>query len=126
MSPWFEIDLTLTADQRVEQWVALKAPSMWLYGRCRVERNAASAAGIEHSHRDKSGTVMVINQSGQLTTRGPSRTDIRQEPKEEKEGNAKDPNKAPPKPCDPSPRAWLAPFRSLPAIRQGLAHPIPI
>ena len=26
-------------------------------------------------------TVMLINQSGQLTTRGPSRTDIRQEPK---------------------------------------------
>lgn len=43
-------------------------------------------------------TVMVINQSGQLTTRGPSRTDIRQEPKEEKGGSAKDPNKAPPKP----------------------------
>lgn len=29
-------------------------------------------------------TVMVINQSGQLTTRGPSRTDIHQEPKTEK------------------------------------------
>lgn len=29
-------------------------------------------------------TVMVINQNGQLTTHGPSRTDIRQEPKEEK------------------------------------------
>ncbi|HMJ05406.1 MAG TPA: LptA/OstA family protein [Chthoniobacterales bacterium] len=28
-------------------------------------------------------TVMVINQSGQLTTRGPSRTEIRQEPKAE-------------------------------------------
>ncbi len=28
-------------------------------------------------------TVMVINQSGQLTTRGPSRTEIRQEPKTE-------------------------------------------
>lgn len=27
-------------------------------------------------------TVMTINQSGQLTTRGPSRTDIRQEPKD--------------------------------------------
>jgi hypothetical protein len=30
-------------------------------------------------------TVMVINQSGQLTTHGPSRTEIRQEPKDEKE-----------------------------------------
>lgn len=28
-------------------------------------------------------TVMVINQSGQLTTRGPSRTELRQEPKAE-------------------------------------------
>ncbi|HJT81635.1 MAG TPA: LptA/OstA family protein [Chthoniobacterales bacterium] len=35
-------------------------------------------------------TVMVINQSGQLTTRGPSRTDIRQEPKDDK---AKDKDK---------------------------------
>jgi lipopolysaccharide transport protein LptA len=43
-------------------------------------------------------TVMVINQSGQLTTRGPSRTDIRQEPKEEKEKDKdkpKDQNKVP-------------------------------
>ena len=31
-------------------------------------------------------TVMVINQSGELTTHGPSRTDIRQQPKAEKEG----------------------------------------
>ena len=38
-------------------------------------------------------TVMVINQNGQLTTHGPSRTDIRQEPKdetkEEKKGEKK-------------------------------------
>jgi lipopolysaccharide transport protein LptA len=39
-------------------------------------------------------TVMVINQNGQLTTHGPSRTDIRQEPKEEK-GAAKEESKAP-------------------------------
>ena len=26
-------------------------------------------------------TVMIVNQNGQLTTRGPSRTEIRQEPK---------------------------------------------
>lgn len=31
-------------------------------------------------------TVMVINQNGQLTTHGPSRTEIRQEPKEGEEG----------------------------------------
>jgi lipopolysaccharide transport protein LptA len=30
-------------------------------------------------------TVMVINQNGQLTTHGPSRTDIRQQPKEDKD-----------------------------------------
>lgn len=29
-------------------------------------------------------TVMIINQNGQLTTHGPSRTEIRQQPKEEK------------------------------------------
>jgi lipopolysaccharide transport protein LptA len=31
-------------------------------------------------------TVMLINQNGQLTTHGPSRTEIHQEPKEEKPG----------------------------------------
>src|SRR5207245_1397879 len=30
-------------------------------------------------------TVMVINQNGQLTTHGPSRTDIRQQPKDDKD-----------------------------------------
>ena len=40
-------------------------------------------------------TVMVINQTGQLTTHGPSRTDIRQEPKEEKGGAAKEEGKPP-------------------------------
>ena len=33
-------------------------------------------------------TTMVINQDGQLTTHGPSRTDIRQEPKDEDEGKS--------------------------------------
>jgi lipopolysaccharide transport protein LptA len=32
-------------------------------------------------------TVMVINQDGQLNTHGPSRTEIRQEPKDEKPGS---------------------------------------
>jgi lipopolysaccharide transport protein LptA len=40
-------------------------------------------------------TVMVINQSGQLTTRGPSRTEIRQEPKENTPAPGKDENKSP-------------------------------
>ncbi|MGI9114331.1 MAG: LptA/OstA family protein [Chthoniobacterales bacterium] len=34
-------------------------------------------------------TVMVINQDGQLTTHGPSRTEIHQEPKEDEKGPAK-------------------------------------
>jgi len=34
-------------------------------------------------------TVMLINQSGQLTTHGPSRTEIRQPPKEEEKGETK-------------------------------------
>jgi len=40
-------------------------------------------------------TVMVINQNSQLTTHGPSRTEIRQEPKEEKKGKATSPQTAP-------------------------------
>jgi hypothetical protein len=32
-------------------------------------------------------TVMIINQDGHLNTHGPSRTEIRQEPKEEKAGS---------------------------------------
>lgn len=39
-------------------------------------------------------TVMVINQNGQLTTHGPSRTDIRQEPKDEDADKDKDKDKA--------------------------------
>ena len=31
-------------------------------------------------------TVMIINQNNQLTTHGPSRTEIRQQPKEETKG----------------------------------------
>ena len=34
-------------------------------------------------------TVMIINQNSQLTTHGPSRTEIRQQPKEETKGGAK-------------------------------------
>ncbi len=40
-------------------------------------------------------TVMVINQNSQLTTHGPSRTEIRQEPKEEKKGKASPSQTAP-------------------------------
>jgi lipopolysaccharide transport protein LptA len=38
-------------------------------------------------------TVMVINQNGQLNTHGPSRTEIRQEPKDEKAEQGKTDNK---------------------------------
>ena len=41
-------------------------------------------------------TVMIINQNGQLTTHGPSRTDIRQEPKEETKGETKPETKTQP------------------------------
>jgi len=34
-------------------------------------------------------TVMIINQNSQLTTHGPSRTEIRQQPKEETKGEPK-------------------------------------
>lgn len=34
-------------------------------------------------------TIMIINQSGQLTTHGPSRTDIRQQPKDDAKENGK-------------------------------------
>ncbi len=48
-------------------------------------------------------TVMIVNQKGQLTTRGPSRTEIRQEPKtenqkDEKKGEKKNETKASPSP----------------------------
>ncbi|MDB6148458.1 MAG: hypothetical protein JWO45_2122 [Spartobacteria bacterium] len=39
-------------------------------------------------------TVMVISQSGQLTTHGPSRTEIRQAPKEEGDGESKSATKS--------------------------------
>ncbi|MDQ3118069.1 MAG: LptA/OstA family protein [Verrucomicrobiota bacterium] len=38
-------------------------------------------SGLNTHVATSADTVMVINQSGQLTTRGPSRTEIRQEPK---------------------------------------------
>src|SRR5207249_1744058 len=42
-------------------------------------------------------TVMVVNQNGQLTTHGPSRTEIRQEPKTD-EGEKENEAKPPPSP----------------------------
>jgi lipopolysaccharide transport protein LptA len=44
-------------------------------------------------------TIMIVNQNGQLTTHGPSRTEIRQEPKGDQAGG-----KASPKPS-PSPKS---------------------
>ena len=41
------------------------------------------ASGLNTHVATSPETVMLINQSGQLTTRGPSRTEIRQEPKAE-------------------------------------------
>ena len=39
-------------------------------------------------------TVMIVNQNGQLTTRGPSRTEIRQEPKNDNNGEKKSETKS--------------------------------
>jgi hypothetical protein len=39
-------------------------------------------------------TVMIVNQKGELTTHGPSRTEIRQQPKGEEKPKAK-PNASP-------------------------------
>jgi lipopolysaccharide transport protein LptA len=47
-------------------------------------------------------TVMIINQNSQLTTHGPSRTEIRQEPKEEKKAGAS-PSQASPAQVVPPP-----------------------
>jgi lipopolysaccharide transport protein LptA len=50
-------------------------------------------------------TVMIINQNSQLTTHGPSRTEIRQQPNEEKKGGAtpSQTSQAPPAPPLPKP-----------------------
>ena len=47
-------------------------------------------------------TVMVINQNSQLTTHGPSRTEITQQPKEEKKGGAS-PSQTSPAQVSPAP-----------------------
>jgi lipopolysaccharide transport protein LptA len=46
-------------------------------------------------------TVMIINQNNQLTTHGPSRTEIRQQPKEETKGETK--TETPPAQVSPAP-----------------------
>ncbi len=51
-------------------------------------------------------TVMVINQNSQLTTHGPSRTEIRQQPNEDKKGGAT--------PSQTSPASQISPAPSLP------------
>ena len=43
-------------------------------------------------------TTMIVNQKGQLTTHGPSRTEIRQEPKDDKKGEKKNEAKPSPSP----------------------------
>ena len=51
-------------------------------------------------------TVMIINQNSQLTTHGPSRTEIRQQPNEEKKGETS--------PSQTSPDPQVSPAPSLP------------
>lgn len=54
--------------------------------------------GLNTHIATSSDTVMVVNQSGQLTTHGPSRTEIRQEPKEEATRESKAETKPPASP----------------------------
>ncbi|HEY4258480.1 MAG TPA: LptA/OstA family protein [Candidatus Udaeobacter sp.] len=48
-------------------------------------------------------TVMIINQNSQLTTHGPSRTEIRQQPNEEKKGGATPSHTSPAPQVSPAP-----------------------
>lgn len=59
--------------------------------------------GVNTHIATSSETIMVVNQKGQLTTHGPSRTEIRQEPKtEEEKTEKKDINKRESKPAPPN------------------------
>jgi lipopolysaccharide transport protein LptA len=62
-------------------------------GNVELKGNPRVQQGLNTHIGTSPDTVMVISQTGQLTTHGPSRTDIRQEPKEEK-GAGKEENKA--------------------------------
>jgi lipopolysaccharide transport protein LptA len=53
--------------------------------------------GVNTHIATSADTVMVVNQNGQLTTHGPSRTEIRQEPKTD-DGEKKDESKPTPSP----------------------------
>ncbi len=50
-------------------------------GNLELKGNPRVQSGMNTHVATSPDTVMLINQSGQLTTRGPSRTEIRQEPK---------------------------------------------
>jgi lipopolysaccharide transport protein LptA len=74
---------------RAESAVYLAATGdVELKGTPRVQQGLNTHVGTS------SETVMVINQTGQLTTRGPSRTEIRQEPKNEKSAAGKQDSKS--------------------------------
>src|SRR5438445_169770 len=64
-------------------------------------------AGLNMHVATSPDTVMIINQNSQLTTPGPSRTEIRQQPNEEKKGEASpsqtSPAQTPPAPALPKP-----------------------
>src|SRR5438067_13733425 len=55
--------------------------------------------GVNTHIATSSDTVMVVNQNGQLTTHGPSRTEIRQEPKTEEQKNETKPTPSPKPPA---------------------------
>ncbi|MDP9253581.1 MAG: hypothetical protein M3O66_01360, partial [Verrucomicrobiota bacterium] len=49
-------------------------------GNVELSGNPRVQQGLNMHVATSADTVMVLNQDGQLTTRGPSRTEIRQEP----------------------------------------------
>src|SRR6185503_7508297 len=65
------------------------ATSVAATGDVELKGNPRVQQGLNTHVATSPHTVMVINQSGQLTTHGPSRTDIRQEQKDEKEDGDK-------------------------------------
>jgi lipopolysaccharide transport protein LptA len=72
-------------------------------GNVELRGNPRVQEGVNTHIATSPETVMVVNQNGQLTTTGPSRTEIRQEPKTGEDGKKKD-EKPSPSPKEPSTR----------------------
>ena len=64
-------------------------------GNVELRGNPRVQEGVNTHVATSSDTVMIVNQNGQLTTRGPSRTEIRQEPKTDDQKKEKRPAASP-------------------------------